>query len=327
MAEETIAETADYAAFKARVKQKTGIDLNLYKQQQMHRRLLSLLEKVQVKSFVDYFAVLERDPNEWKVFLDRMTINVSELFRNPEKWEELRRPILTEWLARGTPGSATRPFKVWSAGCSYGAEPYSLAILLDQIASGMRHTLHATDLDRTILAKAREGHFTQSDIKNVPPAVLERYFTRIKAGTTERVGAAEGTLRSDSRRETVAASGRTERATAATATAVPAYLRADVERTVASLEPAYQVRDEIRARITFSQQNLLADRFDEGYDLICCRNVVIYFTDDAKADLYRRFHKALRPGGVLFVGGTERIFESRALGFEMPLPFFYRKTE
>ena len=297
------AETSDFMEFKKRVKQKTGIDLNLYKQQQMHRRLLNLHERVQVTNFTNYYAVLESRAGEWKVFLDRMTINVSELFRNPEKWEELRRPILTEWFANaGSASRQSRSYKIWSAGCSYGAEPYSLALLLDQIAPNARHTLHATDLDRTILAKAREGCFSSADVRNVSPALLERYFTRLTPGVALSIAARDLTLPDGSPDSDVPHT-----------------------RTIHSFDMAYQLRDEIRSRITFKQHNLLADRFEDGYDLICCRNVVIYFTDDAKQALFQCFHNALKPGGILFVGGTERIFDSRALGFDMPIPFFYRK--
>ena len=303
MVEAIGSETSDFKEFKKRVKQKTGIDLNLYKQQQMHRRLLSLLECVQVTNFADYFALLERNPDEWQVFLDRMTINVSELFRNPEKWEELRQLLLTQGLTNTGSVRQQHPhYKAWSAGCSYGAEPYSLALLLDQIAPNRRHTLHATDLDRTILGRARKGCFTLGDVKNVAPALLERYFTRINSGAGPRTPA----------ENQPAGPGN-------------GGSRSELERASASLYPVYQMCEEVRARVTFKPHNLLADRFDEGYDLICCRNVVIYFTDHAKEALYRRFYHALKPGGILFVGGTERLFESRELGFEMPVPCFYRR--
>jgi chemotaxis protein methyltransferase CheR len=270
-----ITETPDYIHFKARVRAKTGIDLDLYKQQQMHRRLLGLVERVQAKDFADYYQLLERDPQEYALFLDRLTINVSELFRNPEKWTEMREKILLPALAK------KRSLKVWSAGCSYGAEPYSLAILLDQIAPGGSHTIHASDLDRNILARAKEGKFTQSDVKNLEPATLARYFTRLTP-ESGLVSAADTT-------------------------------------------PAFQVKPEVRARVTFRPHNLLADKFESGYDLVCCRNVVIYFTDTAKEKLYMEFYRSLAPGGVLFVGGTERIFNYQEVGFSAPAPFFYRR--
>ncbi len=301
---EADADTPDYAAFKACVRRKTGIDLNQYKAPQMRRRLASLLERARVAAFMDYFALIERDADEWNVFLDRVTINVSELFRNPEKWEDLRKPILTEWLnparapqtagaSLALPGAPHR-FKAWSAGCSFGAEPYSLAILLDQVWPGQATILHATDLDRTVLVRAAQGRFTAADAKNVQPEVLKQYFTPI-SDTARRTGA-----------ERPAPAG-----------AMP---------TEPAPDTLFQVRPDIGRRVAFRPHNLLADRFESDYDLICCRNVVIYFTDEAKQTLYKRFQQALRPGGILFVGSTERIFNYQKLGFDMPLPFFYRRV-
>lgn len=87
----------------------------------------------------------------------------------------------------------------------------------------------------------------------------------------------------------------------------------------------WQAKDSIRRLLTFRRGDLLAEKFQDGYDLILCRNVVIYFTDEAKSVLYEKFYRALKPGGVLFVGSTERIFQSRQIGFESSLPFFYQK--
>ena len=81
----------------------------------------------------------------------------------------------------------------------------------------------------------------------------------------------------------------------------------------------------LRDRIVCKKHNLLEEEFGRGFDLILCRNVVIYFTEEAKAGLYARFLEALRPGGYLFVGGTERISKYAAIGFENDLPFFYRR--
>lgn len=268
-------ETEDYKQFKARIHAKTGIDLNLYKQPQMHRRLLGMVERTGKRDFLEYFALLEKDDQEYAAFLDRMTINVSELFRNPEKWKEIREKILPPMLAK------KRDLKIWSAGCSYGAEPYTLAVLLDQLAPNGRHTIHASDLDQKILAKAKQGFFTEADVKNVEPALLTRYFTRLN--------------------------------------------KKDGVAGLPDIGPHYQVNADVRARVTFRAHNLLADRFETGYDLICCRNVVIYFTDEAKDKLYERFYESLAPGGILFVGGTERIFNFREIGFQTPLPFFYQR--
>ena len=87
----------------------------------------------------------------------------------------------------------------------------------------------------------------------------------------------------------------------------------------------YYLADEIKNSVEFKRHNLLADAFESGFDLILCRNVVIYFTEAAKEALYRRFFASLKPGGVLFVGGTEAILNFRDIGFVHYLPFFYRK--
>jgi len=288
-----IEETPDYIQFKSRVYFRTGIDLNLYKQPQMHRRLSALVERTGVSDFEQYYRLLERDPQEYETFLDRLTINVSELFRNPEKWEELGAKILTPMLEKN------KPLRIWSAGCSYGAEPYSLTILLDQLGNReqdnslpnhlmtqspndpIAHTLHATDLDKNILAKAREGKFSRADMKSVPQSVQERYFTLLSEMRPSEL---------------------------------PEFL------------PAFAVKPELRNRVAFRAHNLLADAFEKEYDLICCRNVVIYFTDEAKDKLYARFRDALKVGGVLFVGGTERIFNARELGLVSTVPFFYQRV-
>jgi chemotaxis protein methyltransferase CheR len=258
------AQRLDYEAFKRRIRTKCGVDLSLYKEEQMHRRLCSLLERSRADSFAAYFALLERDHGEWTRFLDRMTINVSELFRNPERWVVLRRDILPALL------SERSGLRIWSAGCSYGAEPHSLAMLLEELAPTGRHYLLATDIDEAVLAKAREGQFTDADVRGVPDALARKYLKRQGDG--------------------------------------------------------WEVIPTVRRRVTFKRQNLLADPFERGFDLIACRNVVIYFTDDAKGTLYARFRDSLAPGGYIFVGGTERIFNANEIGLSSRYPFFYEHS-
>jgi chemotaxis protein methyltransferase CheR len=267
--------TADYTEFKSLVLRKTGIDLDLYKHQQMHRRLLSMVDRAHVRSFLEYFDLLERDGRELTTFLDRLTINVSEFFRNPEKWNELKREVLPPLLAR-------QPrLKIWSAGCSNGAEPYSLAILLAQLEAPPGQTIHATDLDLTALDRAREATYTLNDLRSLDHEGLRLYFDRL----------------------------------------APAGNAAGHPEPIAS----FQVKPAVRARVAFTHHNLLGDSFETDYDLICCRNVVIYFTDAAKDRLFEQFYRSLAPGGILFLGGTERIFRYKEIGFESLGPFFYRR--
>lgn len=256
-------EATDYAVFCGKVMSLSGIDLGLYKSQQMQRRIRSLMERAGAKSFTAYGGVLERDSKELEKFLDYITINVSEFFRNAEKFEELEKKILPELLKRSP------NLSIWSAGASNGAEIYSVAMILDQIAPGGYHRLLATDIDSGIIAKALAGVYSAADVKNVSPARISKYF-RVEDGN-------------------------------------------------------YAISPSIKNKVQFKMHNLLADRFDRNFDLILCRNVVIYFTDDAKQELYRKFWASLKENGIFFIGGTETILNARDIGFTSVSSFFYRR--
>jgi len=157
------------------------------------------------------------------------------------------------------------------AGCSIGAEPYSMSIILRELALGRNHSIMATDIDQTILDRARGGRdYLASDIRNVGSARMAKWFT----------------LQPDGR---------------------------------------YSVGAQPRTMITFQKHDLLRDRYPRGpFDLVSCRNVVIYFTEEAKERIYQGFVNSLRPGGILFVGGTEAIMRPQALGLKVVGPGFYR---
>ncbi len=254
---------ADYEEFKRHILELTGLDLSSYKQRQMQRRINSLMDSLKVPTYRQYFKLLQTDPKRYEEFLKRITINVSEFFRNPERFVDLEQKYLPQLLAKG------RALKVWSAGCSTGPEPYSLAILLLDLAPGLPHRIIGTDIDRVVLEKAKAGVYQASELKNVSPARLARYF--------EQAG------------------------------------------------EAYRVKDEVKAIVEIRRQNLLTDQFDRDFDLILCRNVVIYFTEDAKHVLYQKFYRALAPEGILLVGGTEPILRFREYGYDAVGPTFYRR--
>lgn len=254
-----------YPAFHRTVLDLTGIDLDCYKGTQMERRLQTIMRRAGVSDLAAYARLLATTPARVKEFQDFLTINVSEWLRNPEKFEELQRAVLPELLRR-------RPsLKIWSAGCSNGSEPYSVAMLLDELNPAGRHQVLATDLDEQILKVAVEGVYTEKDIKNVSPARRSRYF------------------------------------------------RQEGDR--------FAVLPALRSRVQFQRHNLLSDPFPSGIDLLLCRNVVIYFTEEAKDELYRRFHQSLNPGGILFVGGTESLLRARELGYASVSPFLYRAVK
>lgn len=254
---------SDYVQFIEGIKRKTGIDLALYKEAQMKRRLTSLYEKRGYNNFVEFLHALEKDRDLMNEFLDRMTINVSEFYRNGKRWEVLQNKIFPMLL------QTNRRLKIWSAACSTGEEPYSLACVLSHHVPLSQIQVLATDLDENVIQKAKLGLYPERSLAEVPSDIKDKYFTK------------EG--------------------------------------------PYFKVNDEIKRTVTFKKHNLLKDHYDSNFDLIVCRNVMIYFTEEAKDQIYENFSKALRPGGVLFVGSTEQIFNPSRYGFEVEDTFFYRK--
>lgn len=242
------------------------LDVTGYKQHRVRRRIDILMKKYSYKTYSDYMKDLRNDPKKWDEFLDKLTINVTEFFRNPEKWEYLQKNILPMLMKENSSA-----FKAWSAGCSSGEEPYTLSIVFEEMRARNASIL-AADLDKFVLAKAQEGIYEERSAINMSSELKDRYFTKL----------ADGKL---------------------------------------------QVKQLLKSRIKFKQLNLLTDPFEKNFDLIICRNVVIYFDNDAKEGLYKKFAEALRPNGVLFVGSTERIFNYREIGLKTIAPFFYQKEK
>ncbi len=256
-----------YTQVKASIKQRLKIDLENYKDEQMKRRLDSWLVRSRAGNWNEYFDLVSRDNVELERFRNYLTINVTEFFRDPPRWNMLRDEILP--YLQQADSSHSEGLKLWSAGCSIGAEPYSMAILMAEAAPRQQYFLLATDLDRGALSKAKaRGPYTPEDIHNLNAIQRQKYINP---------------------------------------------------------STPYFVNESIQKRIRFQEQDLLADRFEHGFDLIVCRNVVIYFTTDAKDALYSKFCAALRRGGILFLGGTEIISGAARFGLQNFGISFYRK--
>lgn len=167
----------DFTEFRQRLSQIWGLNLVGYKEKQLQRRIEGLMHTLQIDNYRDYYELLLRDPGQKKRFLDRVTINVSEFFRNPEIFFKLEEEIIPGLVQ---PGQALR---VWSAGCSNGAEPYSLAIIFED--KGLDYRIRATDVDDQILEVARRGCYPEQLLRNVSAARLARYFDALGDGTYE----------------------------------------------------------------------------------------------------------------------------------------------
>jgi chemotaxis protein methyltransferase CheR len=165
----------DYVAFCEKVRRICAVDLLQYKRAQMERRIRTWCERRGTPELAAYAGIIAKDAAERDAFLDRVTINVSQLWRHPEQWDSLSKHILPELAAKGR-------VRAWSAGCSYGAEAYTLAAVCRSVVPGVRTEIRGTDLDRRMVARAREGVFTGDDARLAPKALLSRFFDDQGAG-------------------------------------------------------------------------------------------------------------------------------------------------
>ena len=254
----------NYEKFKKDVYRLTQIDLNFYKEKQMRRRIDTLVNKNGAKTYDEYIALISKDKVLFEQFVNFLTINVSEFYRNPDQWKLMDEKMIPKLIKdHGT------SIRIWSAACSTGDEPYSLVMAFSKHLplSGI-HVL-ATDIDKQVIQRAQVGLYNEKSIAGVPEDLKKKYFTKIGN--------------------------------------------------------SYKISDEIKRCVTFKEHNLLKDPYPKDFDMILCRNVVIYFTDDAKDMIYNNFYQSLKHNGVLFIGSTEQITNYKEIGFSRLSSFYFEK--
>jgi chemotaxis protein methyltransferase CheR len=268
--------TAELAAGEFReisrlVREHTGIELGDSKRMLCQTRLGRRLRALGLDSYRAYLDLLADSASpEHGELVNAISTNVTAFFREAHHFE------LVGTLVREL-ASRQRRIRVWSAGCSSGEEPWSLAITIRDAlgaCSGLDVRVLATDIDTDILARAAAGVYTDTAVAPVPRAQLKRYFAR---GTGPNAG-------------------------------------------------RWRVADDLRSLVSFKQLNLF-DRWPmQGpFDVILCRNVIIYFSADNKAKLIRRYHGLLGSGGHLLLGHSESIAHGFG-GFGLVGRSAYRKA-
>ncbi len=254
----------DYEYFKDEINKMTKINLSDYKEKQMKRRIDTLIQKNKIVGYDKYIAALKTDKALFEEFINYITINVSEFYRNPDQWKIMDEKVFPDLVQR-----FGKRLKIWSAACSTGDEPYSLVMALSKHVPISDIKIQATDLDQVILSKAKLGLYADKSIVGVPAEFKTKYF--------EKVGT------------------------------------------------SFRIKDEIKSHVNFSKHNLLLDKYDTGYNMIVCRNVLIYFTEEAKDEVFRKFFNSLVPGGYLVIGSTEQIMNYKEIGFDRISSFYYQK--
>ena len=253
-----------YETFKQKVYKLIGIDLSCYKEKQMKRRISSLIIRNNFNDFDDYYTGLKDDSKLLDNFINYLTINVTEFYRNPTQWQVLENDILPELLNNNS------NLNIWSSACSTGEEPYSLVMLLNKFLPLEKISILATDIDENVMDRAIMGIYSEKTLKNLPKEFVNKYF--------EKIG------------------------------------------------NSFQINQSVKKRVKFQKLNLLSDNYSKNNDLIICRNVMIYFTEEAKNTMYRKFYDSLNNQGVLFVGSTEQIILPDRYNFKTAKTFFYKKN-
>lgn len=263
----------DFARIQGLVYSHAGISLSDAKRNLVYSRLARRLRRLNLTTFAAYTDYLQTHlDTELTDFLNAITTNLTSFFRENHHFETLRRLVLPELMRN----SARRRIRIWSAGCSTGEEPYSIAMTVKEAvpeSSGWDVKILATDLDTNVLQKARDGIYDEERVQQIPKARLQRWMRR---GS----GANAGQVR---------------------------------------------VNSELQDMIQFNQLNLMESWPMRGpFDVIFCRNVVIYFDKDTQRRLFDRFADLLTPEGYLFVGHSETLYKVTER-FELQGQTVYRK--
>lgn len=264
---------ADFSRIRELVYRHAGISLSDAKRNLVYSRLARRLRRLNLVSFAAYTGYLESHLDiELTEFLNAITTNLTSFFRENHHFETLRKQVFPELMA----GNTRRRIRIWSAGCSTGEEPYSIAMTVKEAmpeGAAWNVKILATDLDTNVLQKARDGIYDVDRVQQITPARLRRWMRR---GS----GVNDGQVR---------------------------------------------VIGELQDMITFNQLNLMESWPMRGpFDVIFCRNVVIYFDKDTQRRLFERFADLMAPDAYLFVGHSETLYKVTDR-FELQGQTVYRK--
>jgi chemotaxis protein methyltransferase CheR len=252
---------ADFFLFQRLIEKDAGIYLAPAKKSLLVGRLSRRMRELGLSDLRKYFKRVLADPAEHTRMIDHISTNETQFFREPLHFDFLKQRVLPRWISQAEAGQRTRKVRVWSAGCSTGEEPYSIAMTLLQHlpeASGWQIEVLATDISTRVLARARAGVWPLEKARQIPAPYLKSFMLR---GT----GTQEGKMK---------------------------------------------VGPEIQRIVRFEQFNLIEEPAfapSSSFDLIFCRNVLIYFQPETKARVVRRLLRYLSPDGYLFVGHSESL--------------------
>lgn len=250
---------SDYERISRIVYEHCGINLHEGKKELVKARLSKRLREGNYKSFGEYYrhVITPEGTDELVCMIDSLSTNVTHFFREDSHFQTLRQ-LIPDLPNTASLSGRSGKLRVWSAGCSTGEEPYSLAMTISEVINSLTMDVKiiATDISTRVLRTATEGIFHKDKVKNVPDSLLRKYFQK--------------------------GSGQ--------------------------YEDYYRVKKTVREMVQFSRFNLMdSPPPTYRFDIIFCRNVMIYFDKMTQGTLVNRFGDCLDQGGYLFVGHSESL--------------------
>lgn len=242
------------------IREKAGIRLNTSKKELVRARLSKIIREEGFESFQNYYDYVlhDRTGQELIRLLDSISTNLTEFFRESGHFDYMTDVFIPDILESDL-HQKSRRLRIWSAGCSTGEEPYSIAIVLEESFPPIKNwdvKVLATDISTEVLQTAIRGFYNYKRVEGISKPILKKYFQR--------------------------GSGQSE--------------------------DLVKVKDQIKKLITFRYLNFVDKLpFAQKFDLIFCRNVMIYFDKPFQKELVERFYQVLNPGGYLFIGHAESI--------------------
>lgn len=262
-ARKNICDDPGFLSLKKRILQDTGLDCSKYKDPYLQRRFNVRMRSTGCQSYEGYRQHLIKNPSEYDSLLSEITINVTQFFRDSLVFKMLREEILPLIVYQRVKENDPT-IRVWSAGCSSGEEPYSVAMILHDLLGDafdqFKVEIVASDIDDEMLAAAEVGKYLPRQVVGVPKDILSTYFIY--------------------------------------------------------QDGLYSVRDDIKRMVRLKRIDLFSETAGKGFDMVLCRNVVIYFNREMQERLYMKFLSSLRPGGYFVMGNTETLVGPAVQGFQ-----------
>jgi len=248
---DSVFSDAEFEQYRSLIYKESGIHFTSTNRSILESRIKERLREKELDSPKTYYTLISTDSGELKSFLDSVTTNLTRFFRNQAHFDALQNYVIPELLKIKI--NDEKVIKIWSAGCSTGEEPYTIAmLLLDILPPAWKFDIIASDLSLKCLMTAKEGFYANNRVEGIPDSFLKKYFDKVEGG--------------------------------------------------------YKVHKDVMNRIRFDYHNLNNESGHRGFDLVFCRNVIIYFDEAAQKAVINRFWNSMSAKSFLFIGHSESLF-------------------